>query len=160
MSEWIETTLAEIADIKNGGTPSTKIDAYWDGDIAWITPKDLSTHSSKFIAQGERCITKLGLKKSSANILPNNTVLFSSRAPIGYVAIANNQLATNQGFKNIVCNPNKSDFHFIYYWLKSSKNRICAMFSKVWFCLRSRSILESRLERIEAMAFCSSKLGR
>lgn len=121
---WTITMLGEVVEILSGSTPSTKDESYWDGTIPWITPKDLSSHQFVFISKGERNITDEGLKNSSAQILKKNTILFSSRAPIGYVAIAGNDLCTNQGFKNIACDERKSHFRFFYYWLIFSKEHI------------------------------------
>lgn len=121
---WIETTLGEVAEIASGGTPSTKEEAFWGNDISWITPKDLSGYTKRYINKGENNITQLGLEKSSAKLLPKNTVLFSSRAPIGYVAIAESKLTTNQGFKNLICNEKISNFLFMFYWLKNNVNYI------------------------------------
>lgn len=87
-NNWKETTLGEVCKIASGSTPSTKVNDYWDGNISWITPKDLSGYNSVFIEKGSRNITEKGLKNSSAHLVPKNTILFSSRAPIGYVAIA------------------------------------------------------------------------
>lgn len=109
--------LKDIAEIVAGGTPSTKIDQYWNGEIAWITPKDLANHSGRYISIGERNITKQGLENSSAKLMPINSVLFTSRAPIGYVAIAKNQICTNQGFKSLVCKNSICYYMYIYYWL-------------------------------------------
>lgn len=117
MIEHKTTKLGNVAIIKNGGTPSTQDIKFWNGDIPWITPKDLSNYSQKYIDKGERNITKRGLECSSAQLLPKNTILFSSRAPIGYVAISNTELSTNQGFKNIVCKEKKLDYNYLYYWL-------------------------------------------
>ena len=117
MSEWKETRIKEFANVVAGGTPSTSNDEYWNGNIGWITPADLSNYKFRYISNGERNITELGLQKSSACLLPKNTVLLSSRAPIGYVAIAEAELATNQGFKNLVCDKTKADYRFVYYWL-------------------------------------------
>lgn len=121
---WNVYQLSDIGEIVGGGTPKTKVDEYWNGDIPWITPKDLSGFTDRYIYSGERNITKIGLDKSSAKLLPKNTVLFSSRAPIGYVAIAGNELTTNQGFKSIICNENNAYPLFIYYLLKSKKESI------------------------------------
>ncbi len=111
--------LSDIAQVVSGGTPSTKEDKYWNGGIPWITPKDLSNYNSIFISKGERKITEEGLRNSSAYIVPEGTVLFSSRAPIGYLAIAKKNLTTNQGFKNLVVKaPN--DNLFVYYLLKNN----------------------------------------
>lgn len=94
--------IKEIANIISGGTPSTNKLEYWDGDIPWLTPKDLSGHSSIYISKGERMISELGYKNSSAKLMPKGSILFTSRAPIGYVAISQNELCTNQGFKSLV----------------------------------------------------------
>jgi len=120
MSEWREYKLEEIADIIGGGTPKTSTDEFWNGDIAWLTPRDLTGYSKTYIEKGERSITPIGLKKSSARLMPKGTVLLTSRAPIGYIAIASNEIATNQGFKSLVVKKNKALNIFIYYWLKNN----------------------------------------
>ena len=131
-SDWKECTLAELGEIVGGATPSTKDEQNYGGDIAWITPKDLSTLKGRFISRGERNITEKGLRSCSAQIMPKNAVLFSSRAPIGYVAIAANPVCTNQGFKSIVSNSD-NDPMFLYYLLKYNKNAIEAMGSGTTF---------------------------
>ncbi len=131
-SDWKECTLAELGEIVGGATPSTKDEQNYGGDIAWITPKDLSTLKGRFISRGERNITEKGLRSCSAQIMPKNAVLFSSRAPIGYVAIAANPVCTNQGFKSIVANSD-NDPMFLYYLLKYNKNAIEAMGSGTTF---------------------------
>lgn len=123
-SEWKEYRLEEIGEIVSGGTPSTKNEEYYGNEISWITPKDLSGYNSKYISKGERSITKLGLEKSSAKLLPKGTILFSSRAPIGYVAISQQEMCTNQGFKNIICNPQIANNEFIYYRMKLAKEEL------------------------------------
>lgn len=109
--------LSDIADVIGGGTPSKKVKEYFeDGNISWITPKDLSINKNIFIDRGKTSITRLGLDKSSAKLLPKNSILFSSRAPIGYTAISKNELATNQGFKSLIALdgiPYQFIFHFI-----------------------------------------------
>lgn len=124
MEEWKECTLSDIGTIVGGATPSTKDSSnYENGSIAWITPKDLSTHSGRYISHGERNITDKGLKSCSAQMMPKNSILFTSRAPIGYIAIAQNEVCTNQGFKSVV--PNEcTDFMFLYYLLKYNKENI------------------------------------
>ena len=124
MEEWKECTLSDLGTVVGGATPSTKDSSnYENGTIAWITPKDLSTHRERFISHGERNITEKGLKSCSAQLMPPNSILFTSRAPIGYIAIASNEVCTNQGFKSIV--PNKdTDFMFLYYLLKYNKDNI------------------------------------
>lgn len=120
---WILIKLRDAGKIFAGGTPSTKMPHYWNGNIIWITPADLSGYSNKVIFQGAKTITDEGLKKSSARMIPKGSVLFSSRAPIGYVAIAGVELCTNQGFKSIA--PNESVLNeFLYYYLKSSKRKV------------------------------------
>ena len=111
--------LSEIGQIVAGGTPKTKIEEYWNGDVPWITPKDLSSHAGMYISRGERNISQVGLDNSSAKLLPKGTVLFTSRAPIGYVAIARNEVTTNQGFKSIIVN-DEHDNIFTYYLLKNN----------------------------------------
>ena len=124
MSEWIECKLSDIGEVVGGATPSTKkLENYENGKIAWITPKDLSNFTGRFISHGERNITELGLKSCSTQLMPPHSILFSSRAPIGYIAIAENEVCTNQGFKSIVPNKN-TDYLFLYYLLKYNKENI------------------------------------
>ena len=120
MSEWKEYKLGEIAEIVGGGTPTTSNPEYWGGDIPWLSPKDLTGYKKIYISHGERNITESGLMNSSAKMMPKGTVLFSSRAPIGYVAIAKNPVCTNQGFKSFVCRQDKVLNLFLYYWLKNN----------------------------------------
>lgn len=117
---WLWTTVGEIGIIVSGGTPSTRNTEYWGGDIAWITPADLSNYKEKYISRGARNLTQEGLDYSSANLLPSGSILFSSRAPIGYVAIAKNELATNQGFKNLIPT-NSLCGDYVYYYFKTIK---------------------------------------
>jgi type I restriction enzyme S subunit len=142
-SDWVETTLGEVCEIKSGSTPSTKEESFWNGEISWITPKDLSNYNSVYISKGEKSITQAGLKNSSAQLLPKNTILFSSRAPIGYVAIAQNELTTNQGFKNLVCDEKKSHFKFFYYLLKEKADHIEKLSSGSTFSEASASLMRS-----------------
>lgn len=115
---WNEGVLSDLGTVVAGGTPSkTKPEYYSEHGIAWITPKDLSLKKSKFVSHGEIDISELGFSKSSATKMPIGTVLFSSRAPIGYIAIAANEVTTNQGFKSVVPNENVGTA-FMYYLLK------------------------------------------
>ena len=133
MPEWIECKISDIGTVIGGATPSTKKPVnYENGTIAWITPKDLSTFTGRYIQRGERNITEIGLKSCSTQLLPRDTVLFSSRAPIGYVAIAANEVCTNQGFKSVVPNEN-TDPLFLYYLLKYNKDKIEGMGSGTTF---------------------------
>ena len=124
MGKWRTCTIGDLGTVVGGATPSTKrVENYDGGTIAWITPKDLAGFSGRFIFCGERCITEQGLKSCSTQLVPAHTVLFSSRAPIGYIAIAGQDVCTNQGFKSVV--PNEStDYMFLYYLLKYSKDKI------------------------------------
>ena len=97
--EWVR--LNSLGEIIGGGTPSTSIPAYWDGGIPWITPADMRNNRGKYISRGSKDISELGVAKSSTRVLPAGSVVFSSRAPIGYVAITENELYTNQGFKSV-----------------------------------------------------------
>ena len=99
---WAWCRLKQIGNIVGGGTPKTNIDEYWNGNIPWISPTDLSGYTDMYISCGARKITEKGLYKSSAQLMPKGTILYSSRAPIGYVAIAKNTITTNQGFKSVV----------------------------------------------------------
>lgn len=133
MEKWIECKISDIGTVVGGATPSTKKpENYENGDIAWITPKDLSSFSGRYIQRGERNITEIGLKSCSTQLLPKNTVLFSSRAPIGYVAIAENAVCTNQGFKSVIPNED-TDPIFLYYLLKYNKDKIESMGSGTTF---------------------------
>lgn len=119
-NSWKTYKLSEVGEIIGGGTPSTTKQEYYNGNISWITPRDLSNHNSMFISKGERSITELGLKNSSAKLMPKGSVLLTSRAPIGYLAISENEVCTNQGFKSIAVNDKIADNKFIYYLLKTN----------------------------------------
>jgi len=120
---WSVLKIKEVAEVIGGGTPSTKVSEYWGEDIPWISPKDLTNHKSRYISRGEKSITHLGLEKSSARLLPVNSLLFSSRAPIGYLAISSCPLSTNQGFKSLVLKEGNS-VEFFYYLLKCNVKKI------------------------------------
>ncbi len=130
---WKWTTLGEIADVIGGGTPKTNEPTnYKGGTIPWITPADLSGYTAKHIAHGARFITKKGLEESSTKMMPAGTVLFTSRAPIGYVAIASNPVCTNQGFKSFVLKDGILP-DYVYWWLKGSKDLAESMASGTTF---------------------------
>ena len=118
--QWAWTKFKAIGDIVAGGTPSTKDPSYWGTDVNWISPADLTGYSSKTIAHGAKGLSNIGLQNSSAKIMLAGSVHFSSRAPIGYVVISSEPLATNQGFKSLI--PAKEIFNeYVYYYLKGSK---------------------------------------
>ena len=148
MAEWIECKISDIGTVVGGATPSTKkAENYEGGNIAWITPKDLSTFSGRYIKRGERNITEIGLKSCSTQLLPKNTVLFSSRAPIGYVAIAANEVCTNQGFKSVIPNE-ETDPLFLFYLLKYNKEKIEAMGSGTTFKEVSGNTMKNIIVRV------------
>ena len=143
MEQWKTYKLSEIGQVIGGATPSTKVASNYDGDIAWITPKDLSLLSGRYIYKGERSITEAGYKSCSCQMLPAGSILFSSRAPIGYIAIAGNELCTNQGFKSIVPNTEIVNSHFLYYLLSYEKNRIAEMGSGTTFMEISGNVMKN-----------------
>ncbi len=117
---WVETEISELGMIVSGGTPSTKVPDFWGGDIIWYSPADLTGYTAKFISRGAKNLTQEGLENSSAKLMPAGSVMFSSRAPIGYVAITSVEAATNQGFKSLV--PSKEiSADYVYHYLKSAK---------------------------------------
>ena len=117
---WIWTLISEIGDVVAGGTPSSKEPTYWGDEINWISPADLTGYTKKTIRKGNKSISVEGLKNSSAKVMPAGSVHFSSRAPIGYVVISSEPMATNQGFKSLV--PARGIFNeYVYYYLKASK---------------------------------------
>ena len=117
---WEATTLGDVADVVGGGTPRSTVKAYFDGDVPWLTPDDLSGWTGRWIERGARNLSKEGLKSSSAKLLPRGAVLFSSRAPIGYVALAANPISTNQGFKSLVLKEGYDPL-FFYYLMSTLK---------------------------------------
>ena len=121
---WKTGRLSDVGDIAAGATPSKKIDKYYsDKGIPWITPRDLSNQGTKFVSRGEVDITWEGHKSCSVVTMPAGTVLFSSRAPIGYMAIADNELTTSQGFRSVI--PHKGvGSNFVYYLLRSKTQDI------------------------------------
>ena len=143
MNKWKTCTINDLGRVIGGATPSTKKpENYENGNIAWITPKDLAGFSGRYISNGERNITEQGLKSCSAQLIPKHSILFSSRAPIGYIAIAANEVCTNQGFKSIV--PNDGiDYLFLYYLLKYNKKKIESLGSGTTFKEVSGSTMKS-----------------
>jgi type I restriction enzyme S subunit len=139
---WNHLSISECADVIGGGTPSTKNPDYWDGNIPWIAPKDLSNNKDKYISNGERFITQLGLEKSSAKLLPENSLLFSSRAPIGYLAINTKPVATNQGFKSLILKDG-FDVEFFYYLFKNKTEYIKSFASGSTFQEVSGSVVKN-----------------
>ena len=133
--------LGNIADIINGATPSTQDLRNYDGNIIWITPKDLSDQKTKRIRRGQRNITIKGFNSCSAQMIPPHNILMSSRAPIGLLAINENECCTNQGFKNLVINKSICDVDYIYYYLKFHIKEIESLGSGTTFKEVSKSSL-------------------
>lgn len=124
---WASKTLDEISDIRSGGTPSTKNPDFWDGEIPWCTPTDITALGSrKYISATARNISEGGLSKSSAELIPENSIIMTSRATIGECAINTMPLATNQGFKNLVPRSG-TDNEFLYYLMQTQKERLIAL---------------------------------
>jgi type I restriction enzyme S subunit len=121
--DWGEGVLDDILTVKGGTTPSTKNADFWNGDIHWTTPKDLSINSPLFLMDTLRMISNAGLEKISSGLLPKGTLLLSSRAPVGYLAIAEIPLAINQGYIAIIDNNGFSSL-FIYLWLKTNMDYV------------------------------------
>jgi type I restriction enzyme, S subunit len=120
---WNSGKLGDVISVKGGTTPSTSNPEFWDGDIYWTSPRDLSNHTEVFLTNTERKITEKGLSKIGSGLLPIGTVLLSSRAPIGYLAITEIPVAINQGYIAIVCDKLISN-HFIYLWVKKNLETI------------------------------------
>lgn len=133
--------LGDVAQIVSGGTPKSGVPEYWGGDIPWATPADLSKLNSATISKTIRTITEEGLAKSSAKVLPKHSVLLSSRAPIGHVAINTIPIAINQGFKSIIPGPNLNS-SYIYHWLVSHKHHLEALGNGATFKELSKSTVE------------------
>ncbi len=143
MSELKKYKLGDIAQIIGGGTPSTTKEEYWNGEIGWLTPRDLTGYSFKYISKGERNITEEGLKNSSARLMPKGTVLMTSRAPIGYLAVTGDKLCTNQGFKSFIVDEDKINNEYLYYLLRCNIDRIKSLGTGSTFAEVSASILKS-----------------
>ena len=144
LSEWSEKAVKDIAEIVGGGTPSTKISEYWNGNIPWITPKDLSMQQRKYICKGLRNITIDGLNKSSAKIIPLNSIILSTRAPIGYIAISKRDITTNQGCHSLIPSDG-TDTEFLYYLILNNVNYLKSQSNGSTFDELSAKVL-SKLE--------------
>ena len=116
-NKWVISTLNDIGIITGGGTPKTEINEYWNGDIVWVTPADLS-NKKKYIDDSYRRISKLGLENSSAKIISPNSIIMSSRAPIGYLSINTTSVCTSQGCKSFTpFSSELTDINYVYYFL-------------------------------------------
>ena len=163
--DWTVLPIEDVVTIKGGTTPSTSNPDYWtNGKINWATPKDLSVLQSSILLDTERQITEKGLERIGSGLLPMNSILLSSRAPIGYLAITNIPVAVNQGFIGIVCNKGISSY-YLYFWLKFNMNLIKNMangstfleiskssFKQILFVKPSAQVLK-RFEQVTASFF-------
>lgn len=138
---WPEVEIKLVARVVGGATPKSDEAKFWDGDVAWATPKDLSDLDGKFMSDTPRKITSVGLRSCSAEVLPAGSVLFSSRAPIGHIAINTAPMATNQGFKSFIPGPDL-DATFLYWWLDANRARLQAMGNGATFKEVSKAIVE------------------
>ena len=160
MAEWKECTIADLGTVVGGATPSTKDPENYDGGtIPWIMPKDLSKYSDRYISRGERNITEKGLNGCSTQLMPRHSVLFTSRAPIGYVAIADNEVCTNQGFKSVVPNE-QTDYLFLYYLLKFNKEKIEGLGSGTTFKEVSGSTMRGITVKVPKSLDVQRAIGR
>ncbi|TFD48557.1 restriction endonuclease subunit S [Cryobacterium sp. Hh11] len=142
---WPTARLDEIAEIVGGSTPRTGVAAYWNGDIPWVTPADLSSLSGHYIGETPRMVTAEGLSNSGSKLLAAGSVLFSSRAPIGHVAINSVPMATNQGFKSLVPDQTRADAKYLYWWLRANKTYLQSLGNGATFKEVSKAIV-SRVE--------------
>jgi len=116
-----DPTLGLIMRVDSGGTPSTTESEHWDGDIPWLTPKDISNHTDRMLVSStERMLTRKGLQNSGSRLFPAGTVMLTKRAPVGLVAINAAPMATNQGFLNFQCGPLLRPL-YLAYWLKANR---------------------------------------
>lgn len=145
MSKWQKARLDTCCEVVSGATPATSLAEYWDGDICWATPKDLSELTGPYISDTPRKLSPAGLSSCAATILPPGSVLFSSRAPIGHVAINTIPLATNQGFKSFIPKPNLVHAKFLYYWLRANRSYLEGLGNGATFKEVSKAVI-SRVE--------------
>lgn len=125
-SDWLQGTLERDKDtglidrVETGGTPSTGREDYWDGGVPWLTPKEITGLEGIYVSRTERTLTQLGLRNSSAKLVPAGTVLLTKRAPVGAVAVNAVPMATNQGFLNFVCGKRLKPI-YLAYWLRANR---------------------------------------
>jgi type I restriction enzyme S subunit len=118
---WVETSLGEVAEVIGGGTPSTSNPDYWDGDIVWLTPTEITSQDGKLVTDSIRKISNSGFRNSGAQMLPKGSVILTSRASVGFVALAGTELCTNQGFQSLV--PTKSVLaKFLMFWIQRNRS--------------------------------------
>jgi type I restriction enzyme S subunit len=142
---WTTAALGDVCDIVSGAPPRTSEKRFWGGNILWTTPKDLSDLDGAYLDRPSRTITEEGLKSCATSLLPENSILLSSRAPIGLVAINTVPMATNQGFKSLVPDRRRVDSKFLFHWLKSRTSFLQGLGNGATF----KEISKAVVERIE-----------
>ena len=144
--KWKTVTLGDIVDIRNGGTPRTEVPSYWGGGIPWCIPTDITACRGRYLVRTKRNITPEGLARCGANLLPSGALLLCSRATIGEVKIASIPVATNQGFKSIVCS-DLVNYVFLYYLLVTLKKQLINLATGSTFLeISKRSIANIRID--------------
>lgn len=138
-------SLGECCEIVSGATPKTAVTEYWDGDVEWATPADLSKLEGAYIHETPRKITSKGLSSCATSLLPEGSVLLSSRAPIGHVAINTRPMATNQGFKSLVPKSDLLDAKYLYHWLRANKDYLQSLGNGATF----KEISKATVARVE-----------
>lgn len=142
--EWEVKSISEVAKVVSGGTPSKQISEYWEnGTIPWATPTDITSNDNKYISTTQLMITESGLRNSSANLLPKGSVLMTSRATIGPRCINTVPMATNQGFKSFICDPDVLHNEYLYYLIDKIKDQFIALASGSTFLEISKSAVET-----------------
>ncbi|HHJ3443422.1 TPA: restriction endonuclease subunit S [Klebsiella pneumoniae] len=140
--EWKITKLIQMGKVVSGGTPDTNMAMYWEGDILWLTPTDVTALTGRFVSNTSRKITPAGLLNSSAVLLPKGSLMVCTRATIGALAISTSEICTNQGFKNII--PNEGfNIEFIYYLLQMNTNEMIKKSSGSTFLELSKKDFET-----------------
>ena len=152
---WAATTIGDVFEIVGGSTPRTDNPDYWDGEIPWLTPDDLSTHQGVQVSRGRRSITEAGFASTSTHMLPKNSILFSSRAPIGYTAVAANPLCTNQGFKSLIP-PAGVESRYVYWYLRHATPTIRELGSGTTF----RELSKKRMNAVPFVLAPTAEQGR
>ncbi|MBW0114104.1 restriction endonuclease subunit S [Pseudonocardia abyssalis] len=137
--------LGELVEIVSGATPRSEVAEYWGGDIRWVTPADLSKLNGPYIATTPRTITRAGLASCAATVLPVGSVLLSSRAPIGHVAINTEPMATNQGFKSLVPRDGRLNAKYLYHWLRARTDYLQSLGNGATF----KELSKATVERVE-----------
>lgn len=145
MGQYLKTSLGECCEIVSGATPKISVEKYWGGEVRWATPRDLSNLGSPYISDTPRKITEAGLRSCSARLLPTGSVLLSSRAPIGHVAISKIPMATNQGFKSLIPNPLKVDAKYLYHWLRANRSYLDSLGNGATF----KEVSKETVSRVE-----------